>query len=473
MSCSKPSTGRVGEGSKLYYHRVPEFWRKEDKLQYLVRNVELLGRWNALNTVEWDELTPDERHTWLIPEHAGEFENFLMMGSKETKASRGLDAEAIFKLYSGGVKTNRDTVVFDFNQNELKVRIAQFIEDYNYEVDRYRRAGKPSNIDDFVNYQKIKWDSTLKRHIQAVRYAEYSSDKTRQSLYRPFAKQTLYFDSLLINSVHLQHYFFPTPATEQENWVICVSGPGHDVFRCLIADCIVELKYSNSANGGTQCFPFYVYDADGTNRRENITDWALAQVRARYAPAPLAGRAGEGSETKVITKWDIFYYVYALLHHPDYRERYADNLKRDLPRIPFAPDFWAFAEAGRKLADLHLNYETVEPYELQWVTTGQISYTVEKMRLNKEKTALKVNDTLTLEGIPPQVFDYRLGNRSALDWVIDQYRVKTDKRSGITSDPNGYSDDERYIVDLVEKVVRVSLETVAIVDELAALPFRV
>jgi len=191
-----------------------------------------------------------------------------------------------------------------------------------------------------------------------------------------------------------------------------------------------------------------------------------------------------------IGKWDIFYYVYGLLHHPAYRERYADNLKRELPRIPFAPEFWAFSEAGRRLADLHLNYETVQPYELEWVTTPPVSYRVEKMRLINPLPAspasgggedgarayrvyggLKVNDTLTLQGIPAEAFDYRLGNRSALEWVIDQYQVSEDKRSGITSDPNGYADDERYIVNLVERVVAVSVETAQIVRGLAALTF--
>jgi predicted helicase len=203
-----------------------------------------------------------------------------------------------------------------------------------------------------------------------------------------------------------------------------------------------------------------VYDEDGGNRRENLTDWALAQFRAHY-----------GDDN--ITKWAIFYYVYGLLHHPTYRERYADNLKRELPRIPFAPDFWAFSHAGKKLADLHLYYEDAEPYPLDWKTNGGIyHFRVQKMKLNKDKTALTVNGTLTLNGIPAEAFKYRLGNRSALEWVIDQYQVKTDARSGITSDPNGYSDNPRYIVDLVEKVVRVSVDTVQIVEELARLDFR-
>lgn len=215
-----------------------------------------------------------------------------------------------------------------------------------------------------------------------------------------------------------------------------------------------------------------------------------------------------------ITKWDIFYYVYGLLHHPEYRRKFADNLKRELPRIPFVPTpnpsplhgegspaagFWAFAEAGRKLAELHLNYESVEPYKLEWVTKAgkPVSYRVEKLRLRGEKVkgksekrkgesealttdpqpltthktydSIEINDTLTLTGIPPEAFEYRLGNRSALEWVVDQYQVSTDKRSGITSDPNGYSDNERYIVELVERVVRVSLETVAIVRALPGL----
>jgi very-short-patch-repair endonuclease len=206
-------------------------------------------------------------------------------------------------------------------------------------------------------------------------------------------------------------------------------------------------------------------------------------------PQPLP-KHGEGSPE--ISKWDIFYYVYALLHHPGYRERYADNLKRELPRIPFAPDFWSFAVAGRRLAELHLNYETVEPYplEYQWKPGKPVNWRVEKkMVLGPSDTHVpfgekdgkpiytplgdvRVNDSLRLHGIPPEVQQYRLGNRSALEWVIDQYQVKTDARSGITSDPNGYSEDEQYIVRLVGQVVAVSLETVEIVNSLAALPFR-
>jgi predicted helicase len=196
----------------------------------------------------------------------------------------------------------------------------------------------------------------------------------------------------------------------------------------------------------------------GTDRKENITDWALQQFREHY-------------RDKKISKWDIFYYVYGVLHHPGYREKFADNLKRELPRIPFAPDFGAFAAAGKELARLHLEYEKLEPYPLKWLETPGVplSYRVQdKMRLSKDKTALVINPSLTLAGIPPETFQYRLGNRSALEWVIDQYQLREDKRSGIKSDPNR-ADDPEYIIRLVGQVVQVSLETVRIVR---ALPER-
>ena len=171
-----------------------------------------------------------------------------------------------------------------------------------------------------------------------------------------------------------------------------------------------------------------------------------------------------------IDKWAIFHYVYGLLHHPGYREKFADNLKRELPRIPFAPDFRAFADAGRRLAALHLDYEKLEPWELEFQETPgmPLSYRVEdKMRLSRDKARLTVNPSLALAGIPAEAFEYRLGNRSAVEWVVDQYQVSTDKRSGITSDPNR-DDDPQYIVRLVGQVVRVSVETVKIVRALPA-----
>ena len=209
--------------------------------------------------------------------------------------------------------------------------------------------------------------------------------------------------------------------------------------------------------GDAQVFSFYTYDEDGTNRQDNITDWALTQFQERYTD-------------NHISKLDIFHYIYAILHHPQYREKYAANLKRELPRIPFAPDFWKFAKAGEKLANIHVNYEKQAEYPLNWLENkdAKVNYRVERMTLSRDKTQIVYNDFLTLGGIPPEVFEYRLGNRSALGWIIDQYQVSTDKRSGIVNDPNRL-DDPQYIIRLIGKVITVSLETMEIVKSLPVL----
>jgi predicted helicase len=209
--------------------------------------------------------------------------------------------------------------------------------------------------------------------------------------------------------------------------------------------------------GGSQCFPFYTYDEDGTNRQENIPLSALVRFQTYY-----------GDDK--ITRWDIFHYVYALLHHPGYRERFAANLKRELPRIPFAPAFRSFATAGRKLVELHVSYEHAKKYPLKRVENRDVplNWRVDpKMKLTPDKRAIIYNDFLTLEGIPSKAFDYKLGNRSAIEWVIDQYEVSVDKQSGIENDPNRV-DDEQYIVHLVGQVITVSLETLKIVKSLPA-----
>jgi len=315
-------------------------------------------------------------------------------------------------------------------------------------VDRLKRAKKPVDIDAFVRYEHVKWDGTLKQQLQRFRYGEFDESFTRESVYRAFSKKFLYFDPLFINRVYLFPTIFPNAIAESDNVAMCCTNHSQSPFLALVTN-----RIPNEAIGGRagQCFPFYVYDEDGTNRRENVTDWALKHFQRHY-------------DDKKISKWDIFYYVYGMLHHPGYRERFAENLKRELPRVPLAAEFRAFARAGRELAKLHLEYEELEPHALDWIETPDVplSYRVEKMKLSKDKTQLKVNDSLSLAGIPPEVFEYRLGNRSALDWVIDQYRIKTDKRSGITSDPNR-PDDPEYIVRLVGQVVEVSLETVRIV----------
>ncbi|MDO8684542.1 MAG: type ISP restriction/modification enzyme, partial [Armatimonadota bacterium] len=433
----------------IQYFRVPETWTRYEKCGYLTKQETGTG-------LKWSILRPNGRNTWLTEGLQEDFEAYAPLGTKEGKAASAGEAETIFKLYSGGVKTNRDEWAYDFDYGRLAAKVHRFIETYNSEVDRWlRRSDRNIPVDDFVveDDSRIKWSGDLKLELAKEHHAVYEESKIRHSLYRPFNKRFLYFDRLLNNSIYLNHRFFPTVATENENRVIIVGCYDRKEMSVLTTQWIPDLNfYADPA----QCFPFYTYKEDGTNRQENITDWVLAQFREKY-----------GAE---VSKWDIFYHVYALLHHPIYRERYAENLKRELPRIPMTvavEDFPTYAEIGRKLADLHLNYETMKEYPLKRIENNSIpfSWRVEKMRLSKDKDTLVVNDSLTLVGFPPECFDYRLGNRSALEWVIDQYRVNTDKRSGITSDPNR-ADDPEYIIRLVGRVVTVSVETVKLVQAL-------
>jgi predicted helicase len=434
---------------RLFYHRVPETWRKEEKYVYLANRV----KEGVLSASNWETPIPDARHNWIIADHADQFESFMPLGTKTAKRGKDASPETVFKLYSNGVKTSRDAVVFDYSMEELAQRIDQFSDDYNAEVNRYRLKGKGQPIDDFVKYERVKWSRNLKRSLKQGKEFVFDPEHIRSSIYRPFSKKYLYFADLAVDELGKSPQIFPTKETENQNRMICVSGlSASKPFQCLMTNVIPCLD----AIEKSQCFPFYTYDPDGTNRRENITDWALDQYQTHYADP-------------TITKWDIFYAAYALLHQPDYRARYAAALKRDLPRLPYPADFWAAARAGRTLGDLHVGYETHDPYPLEdvWARGKPVSYRVaKKMRLNRAKDdalSVTVNDALTLRGIPAAALDYTLGGRSALEWIIDQYQIKTDKRSGITSDPNGYSEDERYIAALIGQVVAVSLATMDVI----------
>ncbi|MXZ21239.1 MAG: helicase [Caldilineaceae bacterium SB0665_bin_25] len=439
--------------AEVFYARVDENWRKEEKYRYLDEK-------QRYGNVDWTMNTQVMLNTLLTYGLHAEFETFVPLGSREAKAAKGEAADVIFKLYSRGVSTGRDAWAYNFRRNVLSENMIRTIETYNEQVFKWERLGnKGVNVDDFVAYDDkgISWSRDLKAKLKRGRLAEYSEQKVRDSLYRPFTKSNLYFDRTMDDMLYVFPSIFPTPETE--NRVMIVSDHGFRAgFHTLIANLIPDL-HTLATIDAFQCFPFYTYDEDGSNRRENITDWALARFRAHYQDDTMAA-----DRPLPISKWDIFHYVYGLLHHPGYRERYQANLKRELPRLPFAPDFRAFAAAGARLADIHAGYEDISPYALKEIETpGQpLSYRVEKMRLSKDRTQIRYNDFLTLGGIPAEAFAYRLGNRSALEWVIDQYRVKTDKRSGIVNDPNR-AEDPRYIVNLIGRVIAVSLETVELV----------
>ena len=448
----KKDAPRAERPTRIFYYRTDDAWNKEQKFAFL-RDTEHVGN------VPWQTLQPDARHTWLTEGLHPEFLTFVPVGSKVAKRTKSEPEGVIFHTFSNGVSTTRDAWACNFNQETLSANMQRMIDVYNEHVLLWqgRKDTSDVNIDNFVNddNRKIKWSSTLKQHLLRGRVAEFAETKRRRCLYRPFTKTWLFFDRVLTDRPGQFPIILPTPETETENRVICVSAVGASKpFHTLMVSTLPDVHLT----GDSQCFPFYVYDEDGTNRRENITDWAVENFRAHY---------GDDS----IGKWEIFHYTYGLLHHPDYRERYAADLKRDLPHIPFAEDFWAFVDAGAKLAELHVNYETQPQYPLDFISKpgAPLDLRVERMRLSKDKTQLKYNESLTLAGIPAEAFAYRLGTRSALEWVLDQYRVKVDThRSEIVNDANDV-ENPRYIVELIGRVITVSLETVRVVAGLRSL----
>jgi len=439
---------------KIYYARLDEFWTRQEKYNYLTET-------QHIGNVAWQEIQPDSKSTWLTDGLRSDFEELIPMGNKEAKASKSLDSETIFKLYSRGVATCRDAWAYNFGSEALGKNIERTIDSYNEQLYRYRVQQQKApnltlNLDEFLisDDTKISWSSSLKEFLQRGIDLTYQPEAIRESIYRPFTRQYLYFNRYLNERRYQFHRIFPTRETEKENRVICVSGLGSSKpFDCLLVSVIPDLQLVMNS----QCFPFYIYDEQGNNRTENISDWALKQFQTQY-------------KDNKIEKWEIFAYIYGILHHPDYRQRYGANLKRDLPHIPFAADFQAFVTAGKRLGDLHINYENAPAYPLKYIENPSeaLNFRVEKMRLSKDKTQIIYNEFLTLGGIPPKAFLYQLGNRSALEWVIDQYQVSVDKRSGIESDPNR-PEDEQYIIRLIEKVITVSVETVDIVYSLPTL----
>ena len=314
---------RHSHDHKIYYSGTDWKATRQEKFN----RVEKAG---SINGIEWKVIIPDNRYTWLTEGLQSDFYTFIPMVSRKSKDAA---TSVIFNIYSLGVSTNRDTWVYNFNLSNLTKNMQQMSETYNTEIDRWnRRENRTVKIDDFVlsDETKIKWSSGLKSKLKSGRTVQFSQEKIRASLYRPFSKMNLYFDPrMMTERASLFPSIYPTPETEKENHVICVTGIGSNKpFQTLMVPIIPCLDILEKV----QCFPFYTYNEDGTNRKENITDWALTAFRKHY---------GDDS----ISKWDIFHYIYGILHHHKYREKYQANLKRDLPHIPFAEDFRGFVES--------------------------------------------------------------------------------------------------------------------------------
>lgn len=472
------ATGR----GRIHFHDIGDYLSREGKLEKISGYGSVAGISGAN---AWQAITPDAHGDWLR-QRDDRFGEYLVMGDK-----KGV-GPALFENYSGGVKTNRDAWCYNASKIAVEANMSRMIAFYNAEVARFGEAygmldlkARASKVDAFIDTDttKISWTVNVKQALSKGRNFEFNRSTVVPSLYRPFSKEWMYFD-LNFNERTLQMpRIFPAKA---ENLVICITGLGEaSEFSVLVSDTVPNYHFI----AGSQCFPLYLYDiaadaddakpglfvepSDKTIRRDAITAAGLAHFVAAYP--------GEN-----LTKVDIFYYVYGLLHSEDYRNRYADNLSKELPRIPCvktSADFWAFSKAGRALAELHLNYETVPMYAGAIIEKGgknltDADYRVGKMKVpkkgkEKDLTTLVYNGKITVKGIPPEAYAYVVNGKPALDWVIERQCVKKDKDSGIVNDANDWAietmKNPRYPLELFLRVVTVSLETVKIVRALPKL----
>lgn len=458
--------------SEIYYKDIGDYLSREEKLK-------IVTEFKSVKSIPWIRLIPNSDGDW-INQRSPEFEGFMSLSSSDSP-------NYIFGKQSAGVKTNRDAWVYRYDEKSLLESVKNQINFYNEQLDKFRSACSklPANkwprVEDFVdsNKTKISWSSTLLPHIKRGREARFSKSHLSVSLYRPYVRQFHYSDRMFNDRPGHWNSLFPTE--RHKNIFISVTGVGSSLnFSCLVSD--TKPDYELISKG--QCFPLYYYekqggdengdlfrtkgvsDKDGYVKYEAISDVALDRFLSVYSE-------------KHITKEDVFYYIYGLLHSPTYKSKYQNDLKKMLPRIPFANDFWGYSKKGRELAEVHLNYESIEPFNLtEEIKNGAPKKAKELYRVNEagmkfpkvkkqeDRTTIIFNQFVTLKGIPESAYEYVVNGKSAIEWIMERYAVTTDKDSGINNDPNEWSDDPRYIVDLVKRIVRVSLETNRIVSEL-------
>ncbi|MGW4232101.1 DEAD/DEAH box helicase [Streptomyces sp. NPDC004980] len=467
------------ENCTLYYRDIGDYLSREDKLR-------IIGSEN-LDTVKWQHLTPNADGDW-INQRDERFAEFRPIGEKD-KAAR---ANAVFEVHSGGLKSGRDPWVYNFSMHSVRENVRSMIDFYNEQVTGFAEYCETRGVTDpkstdaekFIDFdpKKISWNRADKANVARGTKISFDERRLFRSTYRPFAKQHVVFDARLNDMVYQLGRLFPTP--DDTNFGFYTVGNGSAVpFSVLMLDDVPDLHVTGAGSGG-QFFPRYTYrelgkkddlfadteEETGLERVDNITDAALRDYQKSY-------------NDSTITKDDVFYYTYGLLHSPEYRERFAADLRKSLPRIPKVRDFRGFTEAGRRLAELHVRYEQAEPYrgivetpapDTLSGTSPHEMYRVAKMKIPKKKSeqdrsTIIYNNRVTLTNIPEDAYRFQLGARSAIEWIIDRYQVKVDKASGIINDPNEWSDNPRYIIDLLKRIVTVSLETMKIVDSLPPL----
>ncbi|MEN3931527.1 type ISP restriction/modification enzyme [Microvirga sp. W0021] len=476
-----PASEQKGQ---IYIYDIGDDLSSEKKLEKLNAQKDISSISKAC---DWQVIIPDQHGDWLN-QRDDSLRSYPVIGSKEK-----IKEKCLFSNYSSGLKTQRDAWCYNSSNKAITANMERMISSYNGEVERLTdqekqigRQIESSQLDSFVdaNPMMLSWTRALKKDLAKKRLFYFDQNCIVKSLYRPFTKQWLYFNRRFNEMIYQMPRIFPDK--QAENLVICINGKGsRNGMSALISNTIVDL---NALEAGAQCFPLYLYDesedaarsnaihdlfavSSGPRRRDAITDEGLAYFHEAYP-------------SEKITKEDIFYYIYGLLHSHEYRERFADNLMKELPRIPAvksAADFRAFERAGRALADLHLNYETVQPYraEVDDNSKGKPeNYRVEKMRYgktgkDKDLSTVIYNEYITVRGIPLEAYDYVVNGKSAIDWVMERQGVRIDKDSGIVNDANDWAietmGNPRYPLDVLLRVVTVSLETMKIVNNLPKL----
>lgn len=475
--CLLVKSNRRVEYGTIHYFDIGDDLSGKEKRGILTQNKSLKG---LIDANSFKLVSPNIDYDWVNQGEAS-FGKHISLGDKKNKKSK-----QVFSNYTNGVKTQRDAWCYNASTDQLESKMDDFIRFYNDEVSRYTSLSSKPNTDDFISTdpKKTNWTRALKWDLEKGKFGQFEAEKIRTAVYRPFHKQKLYYCRQFNEIVGQLPKIFPSENTI--NRLICVSGIGSQRgISVFMADTTPDLQLIQ--NG--QFFPLHLYEpasADdglfatgetGYTKRDGISDAGLKHFQDAYA--------GEQ-----ISKEDLFYYIYGLLHSLDYRERFKNNLSKELPRIPAvktAADFWAFSKAGRALGDLHVNYETVDPYpvviaegdlRLAHIDDPKAFYRVEKMKWGgkgkvKDKTVVHYNPRITMTGIPLEAYDYVVNGKPALDWVMERQCVKKDKASGIVNDANDYANETvgnpAYPLELFQRVITVSLETMKIVNRLPEL----
>lgn len=460
------------EKATIHYHDIGDYLSREEKLAQIARFKTV-----ANPSMPWKTLQPNAEGDWLNPRN-DVFDTFIPMAPEKKFDTK---STSFFTLNSLGLNSNRDTWVYNSSKDLVRKNMKRMVEFYNEQVRNFILAKESQSkvkSTDFISSdaKEISWSSSLIPHLERGSLANFEENKIITALYRPFFKQNLYHGEKMLHRRGQFHEIFPE--VKSGNIVISLTGLGASKdFSCLISDVMPDLQVQMN----NQCFPLYyfekrqknspsLFDTTGDSeyiRRDGVSDFILERAKRVYG--------------KNVGKEDIFYYVYGILHSPDYRTAFANDLKKMLPRIPLVEDvrdFWKFSKAGRALADLHINYESVPPYDGVQVTgTDNGFYTVEKMRFPKkgQQDTIIYNSKIIVSNIPAKAYEYVVNGKSAIEWIMERYAVTINKDSGIRNDPNDWAKEvgnPHYILDLLLSVINVSVQTVEIVEGLPKLEFE-